>query len=66
MMHPGAWPEHFWPAVDHGTALLAAGYPQSLVRILSAAALSRGLIDAAAGYDHAVLVLVVVQQTFRR
>jgi hypothetical protein len=64
-MRPGARPEHFWRAVDHAMGLLAEGYPLSLVRILSAAALSRGLIDAAAGYDHVVLVLTVVELTLR-
>jgi hypothetical protein len=59
-MRAGAHPEHFWSAVDHALALLCAGYPVSTIRILAAGAIKRGLVDAAAGYDHAALIFAVV------
>lgn len=52
-------PEHFYRAVEHGFSLVLSGAPISLLGTMSRGCSVRGLTDAAAGYDHARLRLVV-------
>lgn len=52
-------PEHFFRAVEHAFSLVLFGAPISLLGTMSRVASKRGLTDAAAGYDHARLRLVV-------
>lgn len=51
-----AYPEHFFLAVEHGFALLAQGFPLNVIHTLSRGAVRKGLEDAAAGYDHVILI----------
>lgn len=49
-------PDHFFATIEHGLALLVAGFPPSLLSVMSRGAARRGLVDAAAGYDHVRLM----------
>jgi hypothetical protein len=52
-----AHPEHFFAAVEHALDLLEAGAGRRLIASMGRACAARGLTDAAAGYEHVVLML---------
>lgn len=54
----GAHPDHFFRAFDHALSLLGAGAPEVLLSVMARGAARLGLVDAAAGYDHARLRLM--------
>jgi len=58
-----AHPDHFFAAVEHALALLAAGAPPSLLSTMARGAARRGCTDAASGYDHVRLMTLGRQET---
>lgn len=55
MNHRGANPEHFHRAVEHGLSLIEGGAALSMLGVMARGCAARGLVDAAAGFDHALL-----------
>jgi hypothetical protein len=56
-----AHPDHFFAAADHALALLRVGHPPECLSTMARGAANRGLSDAAAGYDHVRLRLMVAE-----
>lgn len=55
-----AMPDHFFCAVEHGMSLLENGIPVGILRIMSDQCRSRDLIDASLGYQHVILVALIL------